>query len=231
MFDFKKKDKLTEKEKDIIKQISLFFEIYNDIFIEFSSMGEKRKIIKNIYEILRYDELPQLYSTSELDNKDGITIYRGISASNKEELKKYVNEFINGEVFYGGRASIYGTGIYTVVGENLGVASKYASDGGINNFGIVIESKLQKDSKIIKNSEIEEVKSFIFEKMQKMYKKNIEEFLSVLEDDGVLAAILGYDAIYVEEKNYIVMLNRKKMIVNDVDVLNKLDLNNDIKNR
>ena len=55
--------------------------------------------------------------------------------------------------------------------------------------------------------------------------------MAILEDDGVLAAILGYDAIYVEEKNYIVMLNRKKMIINDVDIFNKLDLNNDIKNR
>lgn len=231
MFNFKKKDKLTEQEKNIIKQVSLFFEMYNDIFIKFSCMEEKRKIIKKIYEILHYDDLPQLYSTTKLDLKEGITIYRGISASNNDALKKYVNEFINGDVFYGGRASVYGTGIYTVVGKNLDVASKYASDGGINNCGIVIESKLQKDSKIIKNSEIEEVKSFIFEKMRKMYKKNIEEFMAILEDDGALAAILGYDAIYVEEKNYIVMLNRKKMIINDVDIFNKLDLNNDIKNR
>ena len=115
--------------------------------------------------------MPQLYSTSELDNKDGITVYRGISASDNDVLKKYVNEFINGDVFYGGRASIYGTGIYTVVGENLGVASKYANDGGINNCGIVIESKLQKDSKIIKYSEIEQIKDFLSEKMRKMYKK------------------------------------------------------------
>ena len=104
-------------------------------------MEEKRKIIKKIYKILHYDDLPQLYSMTELESKEGITIYRGISANNNDKLKKYINEFINGEAFYGGRASIYGTGIYTVAGENLSVASKYASDGGINNCGIVIESK------------------------------------------------------------------------------------------
>ena len=201
MLNFKKKERLTEQEKNIIKQISLFYEMNNDIFVKFSNSKEKRKIIKKIYKIFHYDDLPQLYTTSELDSKEGITIYRGISASNNEELKKYVNEFISGEIFYGGRASIYGTGIYTVVGDNLNAASNYASDGGTNNCGIVIETKLQKETKIIKNSEIAEAKSFIFEKMRKMYKQNIEEFLSILEDDGALAAILGYDAIYVEEKN------------------------------
>jgi len=42
--------------------------------------------------------------------------------------------------------------------------------------------------------------------------------LAVLEDDGALASILGYDAILVSEKNYLVILNRAKMIVNDINI-------------
>lgn len=231
MFNFKKKEKLSEEEKNIIKRVSIFFEIHNNIFKKISNINEKRETIKNIYRILNYDALPQLYSSTQLDDAGDISIYRGISANNEFELKEFVSEFINGEIFYGGRASIYGTGIYTVVGENLNVASKYASDGGINNCGIVIESKLQKDSKIIKNSEITQIKSLVFDNMRKMYKQNIEEFLSILEDDGALSAILGYDGIYVEEKDYIVVLNRKKMIINDIDIVNKLNLNSDIKSK
>lgn len=231
MFNFKKKEQLTEQEKNTIKKISLFYEIYNDMFIKISNLKEKREIIKNIYNILHYDNLPKVYSMLESAVQDGISIYRGISADSNDELKKYVNQFINGDVFYGGRASIYGTGIYTVVGENLSVASKYASDGGTNNCGIVIESKLQKDSKIIKSSEISEIRNFIFKNIRKMYKQGTENFLSILEDDGALAAIIGYDVIYVEEKNYMVVLNREKMIINDIDIFNKLDLFNDVKNR
>lgn len=229
MFKFKKKIELSEYEKDIIRKVSLFFEMYNDIFINFTTIKEKREIIKKIYNILNFDELAQLYSNSNHDINEGLTIYRGISANSNEELKKYVNEFLNGEVFYGGRASIYGTGIYTVIGEDLNVASKYASDGGINNYGIVIESKIKKDSKIIQSSEIGKLRNFIYEIIKKMYKQNLDVFLAILEDDGALAAILGYDAIYVEKKKYIVILNRGKMIVNDIDLFDKLDMSCDNK--
>lgn len=229
MFKLKKKKELSEYEKDIIRKVSLFFEMYNDIFINFTTIKEKREIIKKIYNILNFDELAQLYSNSNHDINEGLTIYRGISANSNEELKKYVNEFLYGEVFYGGRASIYGTGIYTVIGEDLNVASKYASDGGINNYGIVIESKIKKDSKIIQSSEIGKLRNFIFEKIKKMYKQNLEVFLAILEDDGALASILGYDAIYVEEKKYIVILNRGKMIVNDIDLFDKFDMSCDNK--
>lgn len=231
MFGFKKKDKLSLEEKNIIKQVSLFYEINNNLFIEFNNSTEKRKIIKNIYRVLDYDNIPQVYSKIKEDMKDTISIYRGISANNNDELKEYVNEFVNGEVFYGGRASIYGTGIYTVIGDNLDVASKYASDGDTNNCGIVIESRLPKDCKIIKNIEIDEIRDFVFEKLRKMYKQDIEKFLTILEDDGALAAVLGYDAIYVEEKNYMVVLNRKKMIINDIDLFNKLNLFKGDKNK
>ena len=221
MFNFMRKNLISEEEKNNIKKILLFYEMHNDIFVDYSNSEEKRKIIKKIYKILNYDALPSLYSTS--NNTEGIKVYRGISADNIDLLKNYSNDFIKGDIFYGGRASIYGTGIYTIMGNDSNVALDYASDGGTNNCGVVIESTMKSDTKIIKSSQIDEIRTFTFERIRKIYKKDIEKFLEVLNDDGALAAILGYDAIFVEEKNYLVVLNRAKMVVNDVTLFGKID--------
>lgn len=218
MFNFRKKDRITEFENEILKRVSLFYEMYNNIFVNFSNATEKRKIIKNIYQILKYDQLPTLYSTLKGQNINSLKIYRGISANDIESLKTYISDFIEGNVFYGGRASIYGTGIYTIIDNDSEIAQKYASDGGTNNCGIVIESTIQPDTKIIKSAEIEPIRNIIFDKLKKIYKTGTENFLAVLEDDGALASILGYDAILVNEKNYLVILNRTKMIVNDINI-------------
>lgn len=226
MFNFRKKEQPTEFENEILKRVSLFYEMYNNIFVNFSNATEKREIIKKIYQILKYDQLPTLYSTLKEQNIDSLKIYRGISANDIESLKTYISDFIEGNVFYGGRASIYGTGIYTIIDSDSDVAQKYASDGGTNNCGIVIESTMQPDTKIIKNTEIDPIRNIIFDRLKKIYKSGTENFLAVLEDDGALASILGYDAILVNEKNYLVILNRTKMIVNDINIneqINSID--------
>lgn len=226
MFNFRKKDRITEFENEILKRVSLFYEMYNNIFVNFSNATEKRKIIKNIYQILKYDQLPTLYSTLKGQNINSLKIYRGISANDIESLKTYISDFIEGNVFYGGRASIYGTGIYTIIDNDSEIAQKYASDGGTNNCGIVIESTIQPDTKIIKYTEIEPIRNIIFDKFKKIYKSGAESFLAVLEDDGAFASILGYDAILVNEKKYLVILNRTKMIVNDINIKEQLNFIN-----
>lgn len=226
MFNFKKKEQPIEFENEILKRVSLFYEMYNNIFVNFSNATEKREIIKKIYQILKYDQLPTLYSTLKEQNIDSLKIYRGISANDIESLKTYISDFVEGNVFYGGRGSIYGTGIYTIIDNDSDIAQKYASDGGTNNCGIVIESTMQPDTKIIKNTEIEPIRNIIFDRLKKIYKSGTENFLAVLEDDGALASILGYDAILVNEKNYLVILNRTKMIVNDTNIneqINSID--------
>lgn len=216
IFSIFKKNILTEEEKNLIRQICLFYESNKELFSkDINSQEEKRNIIKNIYHKLDFLSLPQLSSGDEIYLTNMPKIYRGISALNSDLLNTYLNEFINGEPFYGGRASIYGQGIYTVIGNDSNVANKYASDGGINSCGVVIESTLKSDSKIIKSSEIENLRQFLFKNLRKMYGNEIENYLFVLQDDGALSAVLGYDAIYVEQKKYMVVLNRSKMIVNN----------------
>lgn len=225
MFVFRSKNKMTDEEKDIIKKVSIFYEMHNNIFVTFTNPSERRQIITKIYKILEYNSFPNLSSSLNDTNDNGLKVYRGISAPSVELLNKYVNDFIKGDVFYGGRASIYGTGIYTVVGSDLNIAQDYASDGGLNTCGVIIESVMKSDTKIIKNTEIDIIRNFIFDKIRKMYKRdsNIEKFLAVLEDDGALASILGYDAIFVEEKGYLVVLNRTKMIVNDISLFDQIN--------
>lgn len=230
MLEFSNKDVMNMVIGESLSKVLLFYRDHKDIFTPFSNQKEKREIIKKIYSILGYDSKPQLNTEMKPAIVNGPLVHRGISASSKEELISYIKEFISGEVFYGGRASIYGTGIYTVVGEDRDVACKYATDGNTNDIGIVITSVLKDDAEIIYSDELREVSDIVLERLKKAY-KNMDNYLSILEDDGAFAAILGYDAIYVKEKEYMVILNRSKLIVYDNQIMHDLNRISEEKSR
>lgn len=77
--------------------------------------------------------------------------------------------------------------------------------------------------KQVKKEKLEIIRKFLIEKIKNSYKIDINNFTNVLEDDGALAAILGYDAILVREKNYIIILNRSKLVINDTNLYEQLD--------
>lgn len=223
MFKFKKKEIISEEDKKYLKILCIFYDINKDKLSQYSNQKEKRKIIKEIYKTLNFNIPPKLKSNYNSLDENYKKIYRGISADSYDELEKYINEFLNGEAFYGGRASIYGTGIYTVIGDNSDVASKYASDGNTNNCGIVVESAIEDNTNIINYSKIDLIRVNIINRLKKIYGEEINNYIELLEDDGVLSAILGYDAIYVEEKEYLFVLNRNKMIVDDFKLKEQLN--------
>ena len=76
---------------------------------------------------------------------------------------------------------------------------------------------------LLLKEKIEIIRKFLIEKLKNSYKNNINNFTNILEDDGALAAILGYDAILVREKNYIIILNRSKLVINDTNLYEQLD--------
>ena len=166
MFNFRKKEKMFEEEKNILKELWCFTKWIKIFLFTIHKQVKKRKIIINIFKSLNYDALPNLSSVENHNINENITIYRGISAKNNKLLKKYINDFINGEIFLGGRASIYGTGIYTVIG-NLDLAKDYSSYGGRNDCGVIIESKLSNNTKIIKKEKLEIIRKFLIEKTKK----------------------------------------------------------------
>lgn len=216
---------MSEVEKSILRHVMMIYELNKDIFNCYSNNKEKRKIISNLFKRLNYDGAPELYSTYKCRD-NGMIIYRVISADNPNLLKEYVNDFLNGDIFFGGKGAIYGTGIYTVIGDKK-IASDYSSNKDTSNCGIILECKILDDTKIIEYDEIEKIRDFLIKKLKNAYKGNIDNFISLLDvDDGVLSAALGYDAIHVNKKNYLVVLNRSKLIVNDIDLYNKMNFIN-----
>lgn len=109
---------------------------------------EKRKIIINIFKSLNYDALPNLSSLENHNINENITIYRGISAKNNELLKKYIEDFINGEIFLGGR----------------------------NDCGVIIESKLSNNTKIIEKEKLEIIIKFLIEQLEEYIESQPKKF-------------------------------------------------------
>ena len=213
MFLFRKKNQMPLESKRLL-------DFYNDnknLFGDFETVSERKKIVKEIYDILKYTGKPGVISKS---SKPGISVYRGISADDVETLKAFSSQFVDGEAFYGKNASIYGTGIYTVVGDNKDVAYKYATEGYTTDNGIVIEGKLDGDARIIKIEDLYKIKETALEKLKTYPALNI--FLKVLEDDGAFAAILGYQAIYVEDKKYMVILDRTQLAIDVQNMVRQL---------
>ena len=112
---FKKRDTLSEFEKNQLKQILYFYETTKDIInYNYDTMSERNKKIMEIFEALNYNNPPSI----EENTNDLRTVYRGISAPDEETLNKYIYQFLYGDNFFGGKASIYGTGIYTYTTKN-----------------------------------------------------------------------------------------------------------------
>ena len=86
-----------------------------------------------------------------------------------------------------------------------------------------MELQLKVNYQMTEKEKIEIIRKFLIEKLKNSYKNNINNFTNILEDDGALAAILGYDAILVREKNYIIILNRSKLVINDTNLYEQLD--------
>ena len=132
---------MSEEEKNLLGIFRTFYNDNKNLFInEINSQKEKRDTIRKIYNMLNFLGNPSISDNQEYFASNQ-KLYRGISAENEALLHQYVNDFISGEPYYGGRASIYGTGIYTVIGNNSYIASKYASDGNTNDCGIIIEKR------------------------------------------------------------------------------------------
>lgn len=205
---FRKKDNLSELEKQQIKRILYFYETTKDrINYDYDSMSNRNNKIKEIYEVLGYNNPP----TIEEYTDDLKAVYRGISAPDKDTLNVYINQFIYGENFLCGRASIYGTGIYTYANKSESTES-YANDGGLSDNGIVLEMNISNDEKIVSYKELSKIQELLLPRLSKVIDNH--KFIELLDNSGVLGAILNYDAIYVEDKDYLVIMNRSKIVLN-----------------
>jgi hypothetical protein len=203
-----------------------------------SLYGPESLAVKGYLHELGYDNKPKKVSSKEMDalvKKGSAELWRGVSDPKAKDT------FINGD--FETRGGMYGTGIYTAYGKaGKEVAEKYSrSELTSNNktSGSVIRMTLSNNARIIKDKELERIKSDyinnLFEKeisrdeMAKMsFKefddaKNFNESLrakgSLLSEPAIFAALMGYDAIDVPDQQYMILINRSKVVVvNDLPV-------------
>ena len=178
-----------------------------------TNRGNTDIYLNKIAEIQGFTETPQLVSDSELrqysnDNKVKI-LYRGINSHD------HTKEFKYGA--YQARTGLSGDGIYVAYGEaGEEVAISYAravpwTQGGGSSLqplekGDVIKMCLDKDAKIINVDDAYKLRKEIVD-------KHDLESTHILNDEGRLAAIMGYDAIDIPNDEFMIVLNRTKLRV------------------
>ena len=143
--------------------------------------------------------------------QDTVGMYRGIRGETKDQVQKYKEMLRNGEfITNSDNLSVSGRGLYTaayspgnVDGKNSSreLAEKYAG----------FRSMFSKPGTSVEYKETGQVERFTFTKDIKIYKPNENE--RILKDYEI--AKKGYDAYYNRNGDFVIILNRTKMIILD----------------
>ena len=161
-----------------------------------------------------YDELPELIEEKDFwIDEDGESVlrykdttsldrkhwFRGVGYnSDADKVKKYTNEFKNGNYYAG--IGINGNGTYAT--ESFSYASSYGND---DNGGILYIMP-KDDAKIISIDKISSIKF----KFTKYINSNDEEYIDfttrIFDDNGYLAELMGYDIVDLGDHK--IILNR-----------------------
>lgn len=187
-----------------------------------SSSTKNDEILEKIADDQGFNNKPDILSANDFEDKidkGAKRTWRGVSDP------KYTDEYKDG-AYYGG-TGVYGNGTYTAYGER---GYKEAA-GYAHGQGEVMELALKKDARTIKLDKIREIKDDLTSKLRKeaeeiaednfVKARNILDFRSEIDDEGRLAAILGYDAINmpeaerIAEQNYMIILNRSATYVKE----------------
>ena len=143
-----------------------------------------------------FDGLPNTLPPSDFEEfireNDLQVMYRGISAETPEQLEHYTNELLNGE-FYIDQRGASGAGMYAAGSERA--VRMYA----IGNNSRVFEMAFHPSANLISYDEL----------FATARRNNVPE---TFNNQGAMAAVLGYDAIVVAQ-NEIVILNRTKLVI------------------
>lgn len=181
---------------------------------DFINANDDNPIFEYITRKLGYNRVPiavsaEAFKLASEQSKVGV-LYRGISASTKDEAEKLVTEFKKGS-FFTGRKQAYGHGIYFSPVESI--AREYAESGS------VIKATLSKDAKVVDYMEIMNEYALTGANTARWKKgRNTELWEDMLPTVGEYAAIKGYDAIAMNGFNsnqHIIVLNRGKVLVEE----------------
>ena len=162
-------------------------------------------IIEQLAKENGFDGLPIEVSKSEykrLLNDGNIKMQRVVSTNKANTAEYYRNQFINGKYHSG--TGLYGNGIYASIKESD--ITTYSTKESA-----VIKMALSKDAKVLKFADEYDEYKYIANDLKNY--KGIQ--LKIMEDPGRNAIIKGYDAIYIQDKGYYVILNRTKVYVEE----------------
>ena len=155
------------------------------------------------YKSLGYDGKPTKVSDEEFAKAVGDNPVMTRSTTHES-----FEQFMNGEYRTSDVSnSMYGTGIYFAYDEE---DKKYYAGLNTKEENKVFDGALSKDAKVIDSRDLDTIRSDLRNTLDRDSIDNI-----MLADNGVLAASLGYDAIYFDNVKYCLVMNRGKILVND----------------
>ena len=158
---------------------------------------------------LKYDKLPLVVNGNDFErlSAEQKILYRGVMGNGNISAKEISDQLKYGKLWTSNKGgAIYGNGIYFSLEKNI--AQKYAGEKGE-----MITALLSQDTNIadFKTVFSEYIKINPLSKVK-------EDWQYIIQDVGQYAAIKGYDAIATNGyrgHNYIVILNRAKLIVKE----------------
>lgn len=204
-FKNKKENNNIEKENELYKNVVQGKEIIDD------ELQDVNEIIKK----QGFDGKPILIKNEEEFEKmlkeDTVGMYRGVRGDTKEQVDKYTNMLRNGEfITNSDNQSVSGKGLYTAAyspndikmkNQSRELAEKYAG----------FRSRFSAPGTDVEYKNTGKVERFTFTKDVKLYKPKDDE--RILKDYEI--AKKGYDGYYSRDGEYVIILNRTKMIILD----------------
>lgn len=227
---------LPKEEKKIDNQREIKVVNGKDITETWTRRNEEFQYeIDDVINAQGFDGLPTIVDEQEFKKhveRSNVIYQRVYSAPTEEILQEYQNQLYSGHFFVdcnGGKYAALGQGMYAAYNEGTEVADdvkrtmeeyKNQREG---SFSKVETFTLTPDAKVISVQELNELKKSLLDKRQQIIdemgftKEAIDIARKVSyagENDGCLAARLGYDVIVQETSydKYAVILNRTKVI-------------------
>lgn len=200
-----------DQDTPIIKNTQKDFEYLFDDG-RFSKEGDP--LLQELFKAQKFHGKPEIVSEKDLDDyvKAGEReLYRGLTDAT------FVDQFMNGDLYAG--FGVYGNGTYTAYGEKaVRTAAEYATENGA-----AMRMTLRKDAKVAKYHEIREEAIAETERLTELMSSASDDnklaelaaLQTIASDIGRYATSKGYDAVDVEAMEYLVVLNRTALRVQD----------------
>lgn len=198
-----------------------FEEIFKTANLLTNNGGKPDIILSRLIEEKGFNALPVLvdkHHYSLLLSSKLTRIYRGVV------YKDAIKDFAYNENMFIGKG-IYCNGVYFVYGDNAkSEAEQYVYLRMPNSifhkarrYGAVIEALISNDANIIDINSLHKLSMKMVQKVQKLKGLSNEakgKLITILTNDPAKCAVLkGYDAIDISGQNYLVVLNRSKLIM------------------